>query len=87
MRPMAIGFLTVLAMALPGAAALAQSCDFNAESAAVVAAWGAKVRDGAMDQATLDAISRQIQDLPTIQATDPAAACAALADLKRQLGL
>jgi hypothetical protein len=79
-----IAFATLALFATP---ALAQSCDFNSDSAAVVAAWGSKVRDASMPQDQLDAISRQIQQLPSIQATDPGQACNVLANLKAQLGI
>ena len=79
-----IAVATLAAFATP---ALAQECDFNAESAAVVAAWGTKVRDATMPQDQLDEISQLIQELPAIQATDPAKACTSLADLKTQLGI
>jgi hypothetical protein len=77
------GLLGVLA----GPALAAESCDVNAESAAVVAAWGAKVRDGSMPEAKLSAISGKIQSLPAISARDPNKACAVLAEIKRELGL
>jgi hypothetical protein len=79
--------IAVATLALVAAPALAQECDFNAESAAVVAAWGTKVRDASMPQDQLDAISQEIQQLPAVQATDPAQACASLANLKQQLGI
>jgi hypothetical protein len=79
-----IAVATLASFATP---ALAQECDFNAESAAVVAAWGTKVRDASMPQDQLDAISQKIQELPAVQATDPAQACVALTDLKTQLGI
>jgi hypothetical protein len=65
----------------------AESCDVNAESAAVVAAWGAKVRDGSLPGDKLDEISKKIQSLPSISAQDPNKACAVLAEIKRDLGL
>lgn len=73
---------------LAAGGALAQAaCDINAEQAAVVAAWGAKLRDGSISGADSEAISAKIQQLPTLAQQDPAAACQALAELKVQLGL
>jgi hypothetical protein len=72
---------------IAGPALAAESCDVNAESAAVVAAWGAKVRDGSMPEDKLSAISGKIQSLPSISAQDPNKACAVLAEIKRELGL
>jgi hypothetical protein len=77
----AIGFAFA---ALPAAA---QSCDINADSAAVVAAWGTKVRDGSLPEDQLAAISAQIQQVPATSASDPDGACAILADLKNKLGI
>jgi hypothetical protein len=80
--------LTAALLAFIAAPALAaESCDVNAESAAVVAAWGAKVRDGSMPEAKLSEISGKIQSLPAISAQDPNKACAVLAEIKRELGL
>lgn len=75
------------AVALAATAAQAASCDINAEQAAVVAAWGAKLRDGSISGADSEAISAQIQQIPTLAQQDPEAACAALAELKQKLGL
>jgi hypothetical protein len=77
------GLLAILA----GPALAAESCDVNAESAAVVAAWGAKVRDGSLPEDKLSQISNKIQSLPSISAQDPNKACAVLAEIKRDLGL
>ncbi|MGK9234636.1 hypothetical protein KXS07_17765 [Inquilinus limosus] len=77
------GLLAVLAVP----ALAAESCDVNAESAAVVAAWGAKVRDGSLPEDKLAEISNKIQSLPSISAQDPNKACAVLAEIKRDLGL
>ncbi|MGK9170379.1 hypothetical protein KXR53_29040 [Inquilinus limosus] len=77
------GLLAVLA----APAFAAESCDVNAESAAVVAAWGAKVRDGSLPEDKLAEISNKIQSLPSISAQDPNKACAVLAEIKRELGL
>ncbi|WP_343717055.1 hypothetical protein [Inquilinus sp.] len=70
-----------------GPALAAESCDVNAESAAVVAAWGSKVRDGSLPEDKLSEISKKIQSLPSISAQDPNKACAVLAEIKRDLGL
>jgi hypothetical protein len=80
---MTAGLLAILA----GPALAAESCDVNAESAAVVAAWGAKVRDGSLPEDKLSAISNKIQSLPAISAQDPNKACAVLAEIKRDLGI
>ncbi|WP_342236161.1 hypothetical protein [Inquilinus sp. OTU3971] len=72
---------------IAGPALAAESCDVNAESAAVVAAWGAKVRDGSLPEAKLSEISSKIQSLPSISAQDPNKACTVLAEIKRDLGL
>ena len=77
------GLLALLA----GPTLAAESCDVNAESAAVVAAWGAKVRDGSLPEDKLSQISNKIQSLPSISAQDPNKACAVLAEIKRDLGL
>jgi hypothetical protein len=69
------------------APALAAVCDVNAESAAVVAAWGSKVRDGSLPEDKLAAISAKIQSIPSISAKDPDKACATLAEIKRELGI
>jgi hypothetical protein len=65
----------------------AQSCDINADQAAVVAAWGSKLRDGSISATDSEAISKKIQEIPALAQSDPEAACAALAELKVQLGL
>jgi hypothetical protein len=80
---MTAGLLAILA----GPALAAESCDVNAESAAVVAAWGAKVRDGSLPEDKLSAITNKIQSLPAISAQDPNKACAVLAEIKRDLGI
>src|SRR5262245_37354125 len=66
--------------------AQAQSCDINADQAAVVAAWGAKLRDGSISATDSEAISKKIQEIPALAQSDPEAACSALAELKVQLG-
>lgn len=82
---------TVLGLALAtaqGAAAQdTPSCDVNAEQAAVVAAWGSKLRDGSISATDSETISTRIQELPRLTQEDPEAACAALQDLKVELGL
>lgn len=75
--------LAGLAVTAAAPAAFA-ACDINAESAAVVAAWGAKVKDGSLPPEQLAAISARIQEVPTV---DEERACAILAELKSQLGL
>lgn len=76
-----------LAMAQGAAAETTPSCDVNAEQAAVVAAWGSKLRDGSISAADSEAISSRIQELPRLAQDDPESACQALQDLKIQLGL
>ncbi len=80
-------FLSALLLTVPAGVALAASCDINAEQAAVVAAWGAKLRDGSISGPDSEAISAQIQEVPTLASQDPEAACAALNELKVKLGL
>lgn len=75
------------AIALVAPAAQAASCDINAEQAAVVAAWGAKLRDGSISSSDSEEISNQIQQIPALAQQDPEAACALLAELKEKLGL
>jgi hypothetical protein len=75
------------AVLLATGSAWAQSCDINADSAAVVAAWGAKMRDQSLPRDQLSAISDKIQQVPSLGATDPEQACAVLRELKAQLGI
>jgi len=75
-----------LLIAATGASSAA-SCDINAEQAAVVAAWGAKLRDGTISAADSEALSARIQALPALAQQDPEAACAELGELKVALGL
>jgi len=79
--------LVFLGFAAGAAQAQTASCDINAEQAAVVAAWGSKLRDGSISAADSEAISAKIQQVPTLAQQDPEAACAALGELKIQLGL
>lgn len=74
-------------LCLPAGMAAAASCDINAEQAAVVAAWGSKLRDGTITGADSEAISADIQRVPGLAQQDPEAACALLSDLKVKLGL
>lgn len=77
--------LLIAGLAMTAApAAFAADCDVNAESAAVVAAWGAKVKDGSLPQEQLAEISAKIQEVPTV---DEETACGILAELKMKLGL
>ena len=79
--------LSLALLGFAAGAAQAASCDINAEQAAVVAAWGSKLRDGSISGADSEAISAKIQQVPTLAQQDPEAACAALGELKVQLGL
>ncbi len=79
--------LSLVLIGFAGGVAQAASCDINAEQAAVVAAWGSKLRDGTISATDSEAISAKIQDVPTLAQQDPEAACSALKDLKIQLGL
>lgn len=89
LRPiLTVSALTAGLLAFAAAPALAAaSCDVNAESAAVVAAWGSKVRDGSLPEDKLAEISAKIQSIPSISASDPDKACATLAEIKKELGL
>lgn len=88
LRSLALSLVTVgVLVGFAGGAAMAASCDINAEQAAVVAAWGSKLRDGSISATDSEAISAKIQQVPTLAQQDPEAACAALAELKVQLGL
>lgn len=74
----------LVAIAAP---ALAASCDINADQAAVVAAWGEKVKANSLPAEQLADISQRIQNLPTLAASDEEATCAELQALKVELGL
>lgn len=79
--------LLATALVAFAAPAMAQSCDINAEQAAVVAAWGEKVKANSLPAEQLDSISQRIQTLPTLAQSDPEGACTELQALKVELGL